>query len=283
MPNNLWRIGLTWCLGVVFLTLFLVGLKTAVANQSSPNQTTILYDSSLGTLPNAQAFLYLTIPFTPQATQIYSDGVTILNTMPVQSEMAGYFVRPEAVPDLQRTQGFTFTFTIQIDEEAHVSNDRAGFSIILLSDDLLGIELGFWEDRIWAQEGGEPPDLFTQAEGVAYETTAALTTYHLTILSDTYTLLADQTPILTGPVRDYTAFDGALDPYETPNFIFLGDNTGSARAQARLAYVAITTPADAPGTPSHGLYLPLITVPDSPDNKKTSEVSRTSEVYGCRN
>lgn len=281
--KNLWRIGLIWCLSVGFLTLFLVGLQTAVANQASPHQTTTLYDSSLGTLPNAQQFIYLTIPFTPQATQIYSNGVTILNTMPVQSDMAGYFVRSEAVPDLQRTQGFTFTFTIQIDEEAHASNHRAGFSIILLSEDLLGIELGFWEDRIWAQEGGEPPDLFTQAEGVAYDTTAALTTYHLTILNDTYTLLADQIPILTGPVRDYTAFEGALDPYETPNFIFLGDNTSSARAQARLAYMAVTTLAADPGSPTHGVYLPLITTPDGPDNKKTSEVSKTSEVYGCRN
>jgi hypothetical protein len=260
--TKLWRIGFVWCLGVGLLTLFLAGLKTAVANQSSPNQTIILYDSSLGNLPNAQQFIYLTNPFiNPQATQIYSDGVTILNTMPAQSEMAGYFARPEAMPALQRTQGFTFTFTIQIDEEAHVSNDRAGFSVIVLSEDLLGIELGFWEDRIWAQEGGEPPDLFTQAEGVEWDTTAVLTTYHLTILNDTYTLLANQTPILTGPVRDYTAFSGTPDPYETPNLIFLGDNTGSARAQTRLATMAITIPTDDLEPPAHQLYLPVVTRP----------------------
>lgn len=282
--KNLWRIGLTWCVSVGFLTLFLIGLQTAVANQASPSQTTILYDSNLGNLPDAQGFFFVSNPFiNPQASQTYSNGLTILNTMPVQSEMAGYFVRDGAVPALQRTQGFTFTFTIQIDEEAHASNDRAGFSVIVLSDDLLGIELGFWQDRIWAQEGGEPPDLFTQAEGVEWDTTATLTTYHLTILSDTYTLLADQTPILTGPVRDYTAFEGTLDPYETPNFIFLGDNTSSARAQTRLAYMAITTLAADPGSPTHGVYLPLITTPDGLDNKKTSEVFETSEVYGCRN
>jgi hypothetical protein len=246
------------CLGGLgLLALLWWGVATAIASQTTSNQTAILYDGSLGTLPDAQAFIYLTIPFTPQATQTYSNGVTILNTMPVQSEMAGYFARPEAVPTLERSQGFTLTFTIQIDEEEHASNNRAGFSVIVLSDDLLGIELGFWEDRIWAQEGGEPPDLFTQAEGVDFDTTADLTTYYLTVLSDTYALFVDQMPILTGPIRDYTAFEGQIDPYETPNLIFLGDNTSSARTQVRLAYVAITIPGNDPEPPPYQLYLPL--------------------------
>ncbi|MFO7538615.1 MAG: hypothetical protein R6X32_11225 [Chloroflexota bacterium] len=239
------------------------GAVQAVAAPHPNSQLHILYDSSLGNLPNAQGFFYLTNPFTPQATQIYSDGVTILNTLPEQQEQAGYFARPQAVPLLQRSHGFTVTFTIQLDEEDHDPDNRAGFSVIVLSDDLRGIELGFWEDQIWAQEGGQPPDLFTRAEGAAFDTTAALTAYHLTIFSDTYTLVANQTFILSGPVRDYTAFEGQPDPYETPNLVFLGDNTSSARAQVRLAYMAITIPVTDPDPepPDYHLYLPLMRQP----------------------
>jgi hypothetical protein len=38
------------------------------------------------------------------------------------------------------------------------------------------------------------------------------------------------------------SFEGPVNPYRTPNFIFLGDDTGSARAKIRLAYVAVSRP-----------------------------------------
>ena len=37
--------------------------------------------------------------------------------------------------------------------ETHSTNDRAGLSLIVLSSDLRGIELGFWTNEIWAQSG----------------------------------------------------------------------------------------------------------------------------------
>jgi hypothetical protein len=32
---------------------------------------------------------------------------------------------------------------------------------------------------------------------------------------------------------------GPVNPYRTPNFIFLGDDTSSAQARIKLAYVAV--------------------------------------------
>lgn len=81
--------------------------------------------------------------------------------------------------------------------------------------------------------------MFTQAEGVTVPTTSALITYTLAVLGDTYALSVSNTVILTGPLRDYTAFAGLIDPYETPNLIALSDNTTSARAAVRLAYVSV--------------------------------------------
>jgi len=52
------------------------------------------------------------------------------------------------------------SFTVQVVEEYHADSDkdgdgvgdRAGFSVIALSSDAQGIEVGFWKDQIWAQE-----------------------------------------------------------------------------------------------------------------------------------
>jgi hypothetical protein len=140
-------------------------------------------------------------------------------------------------------------FAAQVLTETHADNDRAGFSLIVLSSDLQGIELGFWTNRVWAQEGGPEPDLFTQAEGVSFAVTNPVT-YTLAITSGGYTLAADLVPILSGPLRDYTAFSGFPDVYETPNFIFLGDDTTSARASVRFAYVAVIPP--------NRVFLPLV-------------------------
>ena len=67
------------------------------------------------------------------------------------SDKAGYFAKNQLMPQLDRTAGYTVRFTAQVQEELHNNNNRAGFSVIVLSSDLKGIELGFWEDQVWAQ------------------------------------------------------------------------------------------------------------------------------------
>jgi hypothetical protein len=166
------------------------------------------------------------------------------------------------MPVLDRTNGYTVNFILDVISETHSNNDRAGFSITILSDDLEGIELGFWENQIWAQEEGaeEPPNgtLFTHAEGITF-TTSSLISYNLSVLSSTYTLSANGSPILSGSLRNYTAFNppfGLPSPYTRTNSIYLSDNTPSAQARIKLAAVSVSTAATSTVTTTN--YLPVI-------------------------
>ena len=162
--------------------------------------------------------------------------------------------------------GYTVSFTVQVELEDHAGSDknndgiedRAGFSLIVLSSDKRGIELGFWKDRIWAQEGGTGSTLFTQAEGAAFDTQSARIPYALAVQGDTYTLSSNGTPILSGNLRDYTAFSGFPDPYETPNLIFLGDDTSSASANIQLAYVEVGPIGSTEPSLDRKVYVPLL-------------------------
>ena len=150
--------------------------------------------------------------------------------------------------------------------EAHTSEDRAGFSVIILSDDRggsdspWGIELAFWLDEIWAQDDDrQSGTLFTHAEGVSHSALLP-NLYHLAIISDTYTLSADDSVLLSGRLRDYSNFAGIPDPYETPNLLFLGDNTTSAAGRVKIDYVAITN-AVVKTDFDELIYLPLLKRP----------------------
>jgi hypothetical protein len=226
---------------------------------------TVLYDGALnpGT-PDTQGFAYLP-SLGALATQTFSGSVTVLDTTPNISDQAGYFAILPLTLDRQR--GYTIRFTAQVLAETHNTEHRAGFSIIVLSQDKRGIELGFWKDMIWAQEGGdkanatlrsetfseprditlrsetfsELKDIFTHAEDTIFDTTQGLVTYELTVLGGMYTLATADGVILSGPLRDYTAFTGTPDPYEYPNFLFLGDDTASAKAKVKLSAVSVIT------------------------------------------
>ncbi len=243
------------------LTQLLHPLQTV---SSAPQATTLLYDSSLGTLPSEQSFSFTAVnpqpPFMALASQVYSAPVTVLSTTSQLSEYAGYTVSQTVMPTLSRAAGFQLTFDLRVISENHGSNhNRAGFNVILLSEDLYGIEMAFWQDEIWAQEGNGS-ELFTHAEGVTYDTTAALITYKITVISNTYQLSANDAPLLSGTLRQYTdwtpPFGITSDPYEQPNQLFLGDDTSSAGAEVWLGDVTIEDNA-----PDYQLFLPVIIKP----------------------
>jgi hypothetical protein len=237
------RISLTLLIPLAAAALMTIPLWAGnVATPTGGGTTTFtLYDGALGGRPDQQGIPYANIPL-GSATHTFANGLTTLDSTAFNGIYAGYLMEPTTVmtvPVMTRTEGYTITFSVQIESEAHANNDRAGFSIIALSSDVKGIELGFWVDEIWAQHDDTTGALFTHAEGVTI-TTTALTTYTLLIMTDTYTLAASGSPILTGPLRDYTNFTGPIDPYETPNFIFLGDDTTSAQAGIKFRYLAVT-------------------------------------------
>jgi len=205
----------------------------------------VLYDASLGTLPESQGWLYGGLG--AGITKSMSGNSVLLDTSALTGNQAGW--SRVAAPPLNRSQGFVLLFTAQVNTEAHSNSNRAGFSIIVLGSDTNGIELAFWTDRIFAQDG--PPNLFVHAEDAAFTTTGGFVDYSLTLVGSNYNLRANGTPVLSGHVRDYTSFSGPINPYRTPNFLFFGDNTTSASASVNVRRLALVRPpllgAPAPG------------------------------------
>lgn len=218
-----------------------------------------LYDAGLGAqTPDQQNLYYLALDpaiIAPiAATHAYQAApgpMTVLNSLGDQSESAGYYnydvllSQPVKTPlTLDRTgDGYTVRMKAIVYDEDHVSTNRAGLSLIALSSDGWGIELGFWEGSIWAQEDDT---IFTQAESANFDTTAAMTTYDLAIAGSTYTLYADGNEVLTGALRryaDYVANNLTYHVYHQPDFVFVGDNTSSASAEIGLAEVSVLASA----------------------------------------
>jgi hypothetical protein len=244
-----------FCRGAFYTAGLMVLGSLAAPLQAAPQ-----YDASSSALPNQSPWnwAYQTVnksnPLTPtQATANISGGVASLNTSAVMADAAGYFTHlpnlitpglsftdPDVVP-LDRTAGFEIDFTMKLLSEQHSSTDRAGFSVIALSSDAtpLGIELGFWQNEVWAQNAGFTHGESTNATVGTFDTTAAFVDYRLAIQGTGYTLFANNVTILSGSLRDYTAFTGGTPgnpgfPYNQPNFTFFGDDTSSAAASVQF-------------------------------------------------
>jgi hypothetical protein len=235
-------------LGTAFYSRQLIHARADAAS----GKTLVLYDASSGAIPSESLMDFTDFP--PGAASLnYSDGATVMDTSPSGMDTFAGWVSGQAItpefPLLERTVGFQVNFTLQLESETHTNNNRSGFSLLLLDREAKGIELAFWENEIWAQNDDRTGSLFTHGEGVAFPTTG-WTEYQVSIVGDTYTLTANSEQLLTGPVRDYSSFAGFPDPYETPNFLFWGDDSTSAEARVRLRFASVT------GT---GLVLPTIT------------------------
>ncbi len=204
----------------------------------SPTASAIdLYNGPSGTAPETQGWLaFASLGGTPLRTT--AGGKTTLDTTSTNAIFAGYSnylgattVNP-LFPALSRTDGFVVSLDVRVLSESHANPNRSGVSLIALSSDLQGIEVAFWTNEIWVQSG---PD-FLHAEGVAFNTTAAITTYDLTIHGTTYAISANGNPILSGNLRNYSAFGL---PYNLPNFMFLGDDTTSASASFEFSRLSV--------------------------------------------
>ena len=194
-----------------------------------------LYDGSLGTLPEAQSWSYGAVNF--GVHELATNGSAMLDTTSSTLSSAGW--GQVVSPELNRSAGFSLLFTLKLNAELHNSADRAGFSCIALSSDTNGIELGFWATSIFAQSESS---LFTHAEDVQFPTTNGYVNYSLSLIGTNYFLRANGALVLSGPTRNYSAFNGPINPYRTPNFLFFGDDTTSAGASFNLRTIALVRP-----------------------------------------
>jgi hypothetical protein len=237
------------------------------------DHTLILYDANSGDIPSSSLMRFTDFP-PGTASLTFADGATILDTtISGKDTYAGWVSNPTTTPSfptLNSTTGVQVNFTLHVESETHGNSNRAGFSMIILDQDAKGIELSFWEDQIWVQSDDTSGGLFKHGEGAAFTTTAGMTNYQLTFAGDIYTLTANSEPLLSGPLRDYSKFDGFPDPYETPNVLFLGDDTTSSQARVKLQFISVTgaEPRTPTATSTTASTTPLPTA--TPTVKKTS-------------
>ncbi len=221
---------------------------------------TVLYNGASNTTPDRQGWLAFGTTPTSIATQTVQPGMTMLNSSgagkggysnyrSIQASLVN-----SAFPVLNRAQGYSVSFQVRLNSESHSGDsngdgfsDRAGFSLTALSSDRQGIELGFWPNEIWAQRGGTGSSLFTHDPTKrAFFSTTSLVSYDLLVLGNDYYLSAKNSIILQGALQNYTAFNASAaglpyNPYTTPNFLFLGDNTSSGASNSTIAKLAVNT------------------------------------------
>ena len=217
-------------------------VKNAQAASLVDGKTLVLYDAASGDIPSKSLMSFTDFP--PGAASLtYSDNAALMDTTISGSDAFAGWVSSQATtsgfPTFDRTMGVQVNFSMQVNSETHANNNRAGFSVIILDQDAKGIELAFWENEIWAQGDDNAGGLFQHGEGIAFATTS-LTDYQVTLAGETYTVTANSELLLSGPLRDYSTFEGFPDPYETPNFLFMGDDTTSSQARVRLRFVSVT-------------------------------------------
>ena len=201
-------------------------------------------------------------------TQVLGAGVT-LNTATNSAEYSGYSnYNPLSSTyyntttfnssTLDQTTGYTINFTVNLDtvtDNTTTSNPRAAFSIIAISGDKKGIEIGFRTDEIFAQSNN-----FTSQAQTALFTTTSPTTYKLTVFADNYSLSSNGTPIINGALQNYVFNPASSDPplpfnpYTTSSFLFFGDDTGQESGTFTLGSVNLdTTPVPFEFSPTYGL------------------------------
>jgi hypothetical protein len=234
------------------LSTLLLALSLSLGGAAGARATTfVLYDGALGGLPSEQGMFFLGPGITPTAT----GGVTNLDTSSADVWQAGFgALSPVA---LDATLGYTLEFSAEILAESHSSNVRAGFSVIVVgADPTASIEISFQDGQVFAQNDDPLFGSPSANANVAFNPVGmGFVNYSLTVLGNSYSLLANGAAVLGGSLRDYTEFNGFPDPYEAPSSIFLGDDSTSARANVNLSRVALVTPSEVPPPAAAWLFI----------------------------
>ena len=223
-------------------------LLAAVAVQVSA-EPVILYDGDLRSLPEDQGWIYrLEPPVRNQSRQVRVDGAFNLNTGRNLADRAGYFIRlpqmethPQASEILDRQRGYRIGFTLRILSERRAVPSQAGFSLIALSDDLLGIDLGFGAGEIFART--YELERAEENRALPFRIDTQYADFEMDIRENEYRLSANGEEILAGSLQNYSDVG---EPYTVPNLLFFGDNAESAGASVNLRRFWVDTEPSAP-------------------------------------
>jgi hypothetical protein len=245
----------------------LVGIMMGGIDRASA-ATIALYDgATFSGTPNLAPGSYLTFnsfdPFdlaAPPGTQTAGGGKTTLNTSSPESLYGGYSnytllntLANAAFPVLDSNAGYTLSFRIKIDSQTNTGvngSNRAGFSVTLLDSTSKGIELGFRNNDIFAQNSNfnaiDPAE-----QKISFGATLAeFSTYELKVLGNSYTLSNAGNDLFSGLLRNYAISSNPLTAvYGNPNFLFLGDNTTSAGARVDIQNITLTTNSTSTAVP----------------------------------
>jgi hypothetical protein len=235
------------------LVLGLIGLCAA----GSSAEAQVLYQAGAGQTPQSAGWLTYADANLSGDYYTASANYTLLDTTSGNAAQAGWSnysllggLINGAFPVLNRADGFALNLTLRFDSAASTSTDRGGFSVILLGSDHKGIELDFVPavalgafDVFAQNDGSGATTLFTRGESASLISPASLTDYSLAISGDSYTFRSGATVLLSGAVRDYSAFPNPpfpiADPYELGNYLFIGDNTTSANSAVAISAIAV--------------------------------------------
>lgn len=215
--------------------LFALALAPLFAHADSA----VLYNPALGSLPAAQT--WSTLSSGTGASQSVANGLLLTDTQtdPGSSQFVIYR-SPPAGSAFDTVAGFTLRFDLQIVTEAHQSNNRAGYSVLVQGvDETRALELSFWGNEVWAMaytQGGADSG-FVHGTGAVLDTMVSLREYALTVQNNAYTLRVDGAAVLAGTMTDYPVQGLSTLVYGLGNTLFFGDN--SARGQGITALGAI--------------------------------------------
>jgi len=254
-----------------------IGLTLLLTNNRTLATSITLYDGTSGVTPDQynSPSPWLNFGYIGGATQTASNNATTLNTTTNNNIFAGYsnynvtsaappyYFTPTTTvnpsfPVLDANAGYSLSFTVQISSETNTLSNRAGFSVIAISSNGEGIELDFTSNSIFSQNS-----TFTGIDEQATDlstTLGSLTQYNLDVSGSSYTLSSGSTTILTGLLQTYTVPAGIGGRvYDTPNFIFLGDDTTAASASVNIQSISVDAATPVPyETPAIANILVLV-------------------------
>lgn len=201
---------------------------------------TTLYDAASNVVPDSSPWnwTYASIPGGAVVTPPNGSGFVTLDTTASMGIHAGWLLQSPVT--LDRSVGYDATWNLKVVSESHnADNQRAGLSVIVLGNDDYGVELGFWNNKLFAYNAD-----FTPGENFALDTTSSMHTYDLKVSGNSYALWVDGSNALDGALRNYSA---AGLPYNVPNELWVGDDT--TRGQSISEWQSFTVqPAPEPTT-----------------------------------